>query len=168
MYKRIIILSMITFFLAGAVGLTAQEQQQQQPEGQQQQPQQPEQAEDVTTEDLEKFSDVYVEVQKIQENLNEEISGMIDDSSFDEETFHNLFQAQATGDQEATSDLNDSEKEEFQELTDEITEMQSSQEENMVAAVEEEGLTVQRFNGILSAIQQDSELYEEFQEIHQN
>lgn len=168
MHKRIIIFSMIALFLAGTVGvLTAQNQQQ--PQDQQpQQPQQPQQAEDVTTEDLEKFSDVYVEVQKIQENLNEEISGMIEDSSFDQETFHNLFQAQATGDQAAASDLDDSKKQEFQELTDEITEMQNSQQENMIAAVEEEGLTVQRFNGILSAIQQDSELYAEFQEIHQN
>lgn len=160
MHKRIIIISIITLFLAGTAGfLTAQTQQPQQ---------QPQQAENVTTEDLEKFSDVYVEVQKIQENLNEEISGMIENSSFDEQTFHNLFQAQATGDQAAASDLNESEKREFQELTNDITEMQNSQQDNMVAAVEDEGLTVQRFNGILSAIQQDSELYAEFQEIHQN
>ncbi|MFO7849524.1 MAG: DUF4168 domain-containing protein [Spirochaetia bacterium] len=170
MYKRIMILSMITLLLVGTVGfLTAQTQQQ--PEGQQEgQPEgqqgQPPAAEDVTDEELQQFSDVYTVVQEIQEDLNQEVSKMIEDSSFDEQTFHNLFQAQSTGDQSATEDLSDAEQQEFEELTTKITEMQNAQQENMVAAVEDEGLTVERFNGILSAMQQDTELFEKFQEIH--
>ena len=111
--KRTVILILVVF-LIGAVGtLGAQTQAQ------------PEAAENVTTEDLKNFSDTYGEVQEIQKSLNEKISKLINDSSFDREEFHALFQAQSSGDQGALSNLSE-----------------SKQQESMVTAIEDEGLTV--------------------------
>lgn len=158
--RKVLVMSVLFVGVVGFMGAQAEQSQQTQ--------NQPEAAEEVTTEELETFSDTYAEVQTIQKSLNEEISSLIKDSSFEQQEFQSLFKAYSTGDKSAISSLDEKKQQEFEQLRNKISELQKTQQEKMVGAIEDEGLTVKRFNGILSAIQQDSELYQEFQEIHQN
>ena len=161
MSKRILIALMaISLLILGGAFLGAQEMQ----SPQQQQQQTPE----VSEQDLQSFAAAYDSVQEIQQNLNQEINSQIEDSSFANETFQNYYQAYTTNNQEMLSELGSSEEQEFSELMEEITDLQSNQQEKMVEVIEDEGLTVQRFNGIIAAIQQDPDLYSRFQEISQN
>ncbi len=161
--KNILVLSIMIGLIVGTSCILGAQNQQSKP------PQrQPAPAEDVTEEDLKKFSDTYGEIQDMQKALNTKIGKLIDESSFDQEKFNNLYQSQAKGNSTPVSQLNNSQKKEFNKIKNRIMELQNSQQEKMIEIIKDEGLTVERFNGILSAIQQDSTLYEKFQEVHQN
>jgi hypothetical protein len=73
-----------------------------------------------------------------------------------------------TQQQQEVPDVSEDELEDFVYAYEVVQEMQQELQKDMVAEIEEYDLTVQRFNSIIAAIQQDSELYKEFQELLEN
>ncbi len=150
---------MCLFLLLG--GFTfAQNTQQQQP-----QPQQQQDIPEVSDEELENFVEAYGVVQEMQQDLNQDISKLIDDSSISQQEFQEMYQAQTTNNEATQSDVSDAKKQDFEKLKKEINGMQQELQEEMVSEIEEYDLSVKRFNSIIAAIQQDSELYKKFQEL---
>ena len=85
-------------------------------------------------------------------------------SSLEQSRFQELYRAEQGG-PSPSSEPSDAEKEEFQAVMEEIQQIQTSSNEEMVKAVQEEGLNVQRFNTIARAIQQNEDLRQRFQEL---
>lgn len=133
----------------------------------QQQPQQQE-APDVSEDELKDFVEAYEVVQEMQQELNEDINEIIEDSSLSQQEFQEMYQAQSTDSESGMSDVSDSKKQSFSKLMNEINGEQQELQEEMVTEIEEYDLSVQRFNSIIAAIQQDSDLYKEFQELVEN
>jgi predicted transcriptional regulator len=119
---------------------------------------------EVSDREMEDFSEAYMNVQTIQQNLNEDINSLIETSDLSQESFQNMYQAHTTNNQELLSEMSDQEQESFSELMDEVNNLRNETQEDMVIEIEDTGLSVQRFNDIIAAIQQDSNLYKKFQD----
>jgi len=139
--------------------LTAQDMQMQQ--------QEPETT-DVSEKELEDFVAAYEGVQEIQRELNEEINGLVEQSDLSQEEFQSMYQAQTTNNQSTMSEMSDAKQQSFSELMNQINSLQQGQQSDMVTEIEEHDMTVEKFNSIIAAIQQDPSLYQKFQEITQN
>jgi hypothetical protein len=126
------------------------------------------QTEEISEEELTVFAEAYKGVQEVQQDLNETINGLIADSDLEQAQFQEIYQAHISEDQEQIAGFSQSEQQDFQVIMSEIEEIQNGQQELMVDAIDDAGLTVDRFNTIIAAIQQDSSLYSKFMEIAQN
>jgi len=120
---------------------------------------------EVSEKELQDFVDAYEVVQEMQQDLNQDINTLIKESSLTQQEFQSMYQAQTTNNEAAMSDVSDEKKQSFSKLMNEINGKQQDLQENMVSEIEEFDMSVQRFNSIIAAIQQDSELYKKFQEL---
>ena len=160
MQRRVLIIMTAFAFLITMGGvLTAQDMQMQQ--------QEPETT-DVSEKELEDFVAAYEGVQEIQRELNEEINGLVEQSDLSQEEFQSMYQAQTTNNQSTMSEMSDAKQQSFSELMNQINSLQQGQQSDMVTEIEEHDMTVEKFNSIIAAIQQDPSLYQKFQEITQN
>jgi len=130
--------------------------------------QQQQEVPEVSEEELQDFVDAYEVVQEMQQALNHDISELIDDSSISQQEFQQLYQSQTTNNEAALSEVSDSKRQAFEKLKSEINGKQQELQKDMVSEIEEYDLSVQRFNSIIAAIQQDSDLYKKFQELQAN
>ncbi|MFP4364619.1 MAG: DUF4168 domain-containing protein [Spirochaetia bacterium] len=112
-----------------------------------------------TDEQLENFVAAIQDIQIIQEEVNEEIDDIISDSELSEERFSELYGLSQQG-QDALSDVPQEEAEVFQGLMQDITTTQQEMQTEMVAIVEDNDMSVESFNQISSALQQDPQLME--------
>ncbi|MFP3959008.1 MAG: DUF4168 domain-containing protein [Spirochaetaceae bacterium] len=174
--KTLVRFSVLLFLLIGVgLGLYAQEgmedpgQDQQQEEGMEDPGQQQQQAPEVDpeSEEFNRFVDALETVQEVQQEVNEEIDGLIADSSMSEEEFgqiHQQLQGQPDREDGQGADISDNEREEYRSLIDEIGAAQEDSQEEMISAIEENDLNVERFNEIMMAARSDAELQERLQQ----
>jgi hypothetical protein len=121
-------------------------------------------AEPVSDGELQDFASAYGEVQVLQQELDLEINSTLEDSEMDPDRFFALNQmAQESDPSEGLPGVSDDELTEYRDLLGDLMAIQETMENRMVSAVEEEDLTVERFNEIIVAIQQDQELAERAQ-----
>lgn len=119
---------------------------------------------EVTAEELEQFAAALEQVQSIQQEMVQSTQGAVADSSLEQSRFQELYRAESGG-PAPSSAPSDEEQAQFDELMGEIQQIQESSNQQMIEAVQEEGLDVQRFNQIARAIQQNPELQQRFQEL---
>jgi hypothetical protein len=118
----------------------------------------------VSQEELEQFAAALENVQSIRQEMVQDTQGAVADSALDESRFQELYRADQGG-PAPSSEATDSEQAEYDQVMQEIQQIQQQSNEDMVQAVQEEGLEVQRFNQIARAIQQNPDLQQRFQEL---
>ncbi len=126
------------------------------------------QSNDVSDKDLDLFVSAYRDVQQVQQEMNTKTSDMVDDSSLTHEEFQNLYQAYGNKDEAAINQFSQEQQNAFSELSNDITALQKSMQEDMIAAINDNNLSVDKFNAIMTAVQEDSDLYTKFQERFEN
>jgi hypothetical protein len=119
---------------------------------------------DVSEEELEQFAAALENVQSIRQEMVEDTQGAVADSSLDESRFQELYRADQGG-PAPSEGASDQEAAEYDRVMQEIQQIQQQSNQEMVQAVREEGLEVQRFNQIAQAIQQSPDLQQRFQEL---
>ena len=121
--------------------------------------------EEVTTEDLKKFASIYGEVQVKNQALQQGMAQMIQDKGMEINRFNELYEAAASPDVdiEATAE----ELALHQEVVQEIEGAQTAFQEEIVELIEEEGMTLQRYQEVFAQLQSDQELQQKFSEIMQ-
>ena len=119
---------------------------------------------DVSQDELEQFAAALESVQSIQQEMVEETQGAVADSSLEQSRFQELYRAENGGPSPSNA-ASEAEEEEFATVMEQITEIQKGANEEMIQAVQDEGLEVQRFNQIAQAIQRNQELQQRFQEL---
>lgn len=119
---------------------------------------------DVSQEELEQFAAALENVQSIRQEMVQNTQGAVADSSLEESRFQELYRADQGG-PAPSQEASDQERAAYDEVMQEIQQIQQQSNQEMVQAVRDEGLEVQRFNQIAQAIQQSSELQERFQEL---
>ncbi|MFW6338183.1 MAG: DUF4168 domain-containing protein, partial [Alkalispirochaetaceae bacterium] len=119
---------------------------------------------DVSEEQLEQFAAALENVQSIRQEMVEETQGVVADSSLDDSRFQELYRADQGG-PAPSEEASDSEQAEYDRIMEDIQQIQEQSNEEMVEAVEEEGLDVQQFNQFAQTIQQNPELQERLQEL---
>lgn len=119
---------------------------------------------DVSQEELEQFAVALENVQSIRQEMVQSTQGTVADSSLDESRFQELYRADQGG-PAPSEEASDQEQAEYDKVMQEIQQIQQQSNQQMVQAVRDEGLQVQRFNQIAQAIQQSTQLQQRFQEL---
>ena len=135
---------------------------QQAPDDPMQQPEAPQV--EVDSNELDQFAGAMNEVQEIQIDSQSQIEAQIEDSELDQQRFQEIHSASINPQVEAPEDISDVEQSEYDNLLDELVEVEQEAQQEMQAAVQDAGLDVERFNEIATAIQQDDELWQRLQE----
>lgn len=147
----------VVALLFGVSAAFAQVQQQQQ---QQQQPQMPDvpTSADVSDEEIDQLVTSIFELEPIQIQLQEDIEKAVEEEDFSFERFQQLMMAMQNPQMADEVDISDEEMQKIQELQPKLMELQGDAEQEMIAVIEDNGLTAERYQGILMGAQQDPEL----------
>jgi hypothetical protein len=113
---------------------------------------------DPNSAEFDQFVEAMVAVQEIQAEMSESIATVIDQSPLNEERFMEIHQQQQFG--EGSMDIPEEEQVAYEELAAEINTTQQSFQQEMIDAVEDRDMTVDRFNSIVYTVQQDPALRE--------
>jgi len=114
--------------------------------------------------ELESFASALQEVQTLRQEMAQETQQMVSDSELSQERFQKIYRSKQGG-AELENAPTDAENEQFDQVMSDIRELQQASNEEMVQVVEDEGLSVSRFNQIAQAVQQDPELQQQFQQM---
>lgn len=127
-----------------------------------QNPQQQQQQVDVSDSDLEKFANAFKEIQAINQTSQQQMMAVIQEEGMEVQRFNELFQAEQNPQQEA--DMNKEEEKKFKSINNEIQTIQKDSEKKMIAKIEDEDLSVNRYQEIMMAVQNQPEMQEKLQE----
>ena len=148
----------------------AQQQQQQQPQdpmAEQTQPEfgQGESAEvDLSDEELEQFVEAIVSAQELQMESQEEMMEIVEGEGISVEMYNQITQAQQMGQTEEEIDASAEDMENYNNALQKIMEVEERMEPQMVAAIEETGMSMERYQEINMAVQQDPALQQRIQQ----
>ncbi|WP_185958419.1 DUF4168 domain-containing protein [Fodinibius sediminis] len=143
-----------------------QQQQSPNPMGQLQQP-----APDieVSDEEAETFVDAAMGAREVQMKARETMIGVIESEGLNIETYQKIAQSNQMGQQaQDSTNISDEQMEKFQNVSDSLQQVQGEIQQEVIAAVEEAGMEIQRFQQISQAAQQDPELRQKIQSKMQN
>ncbi len=118
---------------------------------------------EVSEVELNRFANAISAVQEIQLRAQERIEVQIGDSKLEERRFQEIHSAALNPQIAMPADLNDLEQQAYQDLLETIVRLEQEAQSDMQSALQSEGLELNRFNKIATAVQQDPELFSELQ-----
>ena len=118
---------------------------------------------DFDDEELEGFAEIAQEVQMVQQQHQQEINNAIEEEGISVERFNEMFQAMQNP--EVALEATPEEEEAFDEAMAKVYEAEEALEEKVAETVEEGGLTMEEYNEIMTAYQQDPEIQERINEL---
>ena len=142
------ITSLFTLLLFATTGVFAQFEQQQQPA--------------VSDDDLQLFASAFMQVQAVDHQAQAEMIEAVEENGFSVERFNEIHQSLQSPELEI--DLSQEEAENFDNANSSIETIQMGAQQEMATKIEEEGLTINRYQEIMMAVQNDMELQEKLQE----
>ncbi|WP_069132125.1 DUF4168 domain-containing protein [Rhodohalobacter halophilus] len=127
---------------------------------QQQQPQMPDlpSNEDVSDEEIEMVASAINELGPIQVEAQEKMAEAVEEEDITFERFQQMMMAMQNPQMADQVNITDEEMSKLQTLQPALMEIQSETDEKMIAKIEENGLTIERYQGIVMAAQQDEQL----------
>ncbi|MDR9417817.1 DUF4168 domain-containing protein [Gracilimonas sp.] len=157
-FKLSLIILVGTLFSTAAI---AQQQQQQMPP----QPE-PLSPEEVTDEQLEMVSNVTKAGQGIQEEADTKMREVVADVDMEFQRFQQIMMAQQNPQMAGQLDLSEEEQQTLQQIQPQLMQISQETQQKYIAKIQEEGLTIQKFQQITQAIQAHPEVAERFEEIN--
>lgn len=154
--RRISILSVTGIFIFGTT-LFAQPPQQM---PLQQMPQQ--QTSDVSDEEVEQFANSFQKVQQVNQQSQQKMVGAVEEEGLDVQRFNEIQQAQQDPNQDAAA--SEKEMETFDAAMRQLQVIQNQAQQEMQEKIIEEGLTIERYQEIISMVQSDVSLQQRLQE----
>lgn len=124
---------------------------------------QQEQTPEVSDAELEKFANVYLEVQTESQKMQQEAVKAIEVEGMEIERFNEITNAQNDPNQEV--ETNEKEVQQLTKINTKIQEIQTNFQGQVADMIQKEGLTVQRYQELYAAIQQDEQLQQKFGEL---
>lgn len=129
-----------------------------------QQMQQNPQAQDISDEELEKFVEIDMQLQPMQQQAQQEMIATVEGKGMEVERFQEIAQSQQQGN---TADITENELQSFNEINEELSEIDNQLQQDMVAKIKEEGVAIERYQQIAMAVNQDQGLQQRLQVIFQ-
>lgn len=135
---------------------------------QQQMPPQPEplSPEEVTDEQLVMISNVTQAGQGIQEEADKKMKEVIEEVGMEYTRFQEIVMAQQNPQMAGQIEITDEEQETLQQVQPDLMQINQQAQQQYIAKIEEEGLSIQEFQQIAQAIQAHPEVAERFEEIN--
>lgn len=129
-----------------------------------QQMQQNSQARNISDEELEKFVDIDMQLQPMQQQAQQEMIETVEQKGMKVEKFQQIAQSQQQGN---TADFSENELQKFSEINEELAVIDSQLQQDMISKIEEEGVSIERYQQIAAAVNQDQGLQQKLQKIFQ-
>lgn len=124
----------------------------------------PTRAQEYNDEELQKFAKVIVEVITIQQESQMEMISIIEENEMTIKRFNEMMMENQEKSIEEV-DGTEQEKEAFADISVKIMEIQEKMEDRLISSIEDEGLTVEKYEQILADYQQDPELQQRIQNL---
>lgn len=166
----VIALSFIACQNDSSMDQAQQQQQQEQPQdpmAEQTQPEfnQDQAAEvDLSDEEMEQFVEAIVKAQELQMESQEEMMDIVEGEGISVEMYNQITQAQQMGQSEEDIDASAEDMQNYNNALEKIMEVEERLEPQMVEAIEETGMDMERYQEINMAVQQDPELQQRIQQ----
>ena len=157
--------SVLALLLAGSLPALAQVQESASPS--QPQAQEASQAE-ISQEELQQFAKAIKQLQAIQQESEKKVVKAIEGEGLSRERFREISQVQQNPETQSTTEVTDEEMQSFEKAVARVTELLQAAQSKMEQAVRAEGLEIQRFNQIATAVRQTPALQQELQQMTQN
>jgi len=120
-------------------------------------------AQDFSDDQLQSFVTALTQIQTIQQEAGTKVTLAIDEGNIDSDTYYEIQAQLYQGSQPA--EVDEADLRAFKAIEEEIQVIQSAAQESMVETLEDNGLTVEVYNSIISSAQNDPELMESIQEL---
>lgn len=166
MYKLFPMLILAVFFI-GCESDTPPEQQADQP---MQDPFQQEQQMadvDVSDEELERFIDVTIELQEGQMEAQQNMITIVEEEGLTVDSYNEIAQGIQMGQTQEELEVSDEDMEKYEAITDLIADIEQDLDAELEEVINESGMSMDRFQQINMALQQDQELLQRAQEMMQ-
>lgn len=167
MFKYIIVLFTAFSFIACQNDTSMEQAQQQDSMDEQMQPEfnQPQATDlELSDEEIERFVDAVVDAQEIQMESQQEMMEIVENEGISVEKYNQITQAQQMGQSEEEIDATSDELERYNRAMEQIREIEQRLEPEMVAAIENAGMDMERYQEINMAVQQDPALQQRIQQ----
>lgn len=128
----------------------------------QQMPQQG-QTTEVSDSELEKFALAFTKIQSIDQQIQQKMVSAVQEEGVDVQRFNEMLNAQQDPDKEL--DATEEELKNFAAANKAIEEIQGTAQQDMQQVISDSELTVQRYQEIMAALRNDSELQQKLQQI---
>jgi len=133
----------------------------------QQPPQEPQETPDVSDEELQVFVDASIKAQQIQTESQMEMIAVVEEEGLEVETYNEILQAMQMGQSPDELEIPATEVEKFETASEIIGNIEQEMEVELVAAIEDEGMNLERYQQIFTAIQTSPELQQKMQQMIQ-
>lgn len=150
LFKSITAAFICTVFIAGSLHAQVQ----------QQQPQRPElpTSEEVSDQEISNLGDAVEALEPIQTETQEKIKAAVEEEDMSYERFQQMMMAMQNPQMAQQVQITDEEKSKIQTLQPTLMKIQTEARQQMSQKIEENGLTMQRYQQIIMGAQQDPEL----------
>ncbi|PZD72585.1 hypothetical protein C1752_03421 [Acaryochloris thomasi RCC1774] len=122
----------------------------------------------VSDQELQQFANTVPELRTIEQGTQQEISGVIQGSGFDEARFNEIYQSQQSPDAPAAAEVTEEEKQSFTQALSDIQVIEEKSKVEQEKVIQSQGLEPERFMEILISLRQDPSLQTKVQQMIPN
>jgi hypothetical protein len=122
---------------------------------------------DVSDEELERFIDVTIGLQEGQMEAQQDMITIVEDEGLTVDSYNEIAQGMQMGQTQEELEVSDEDMEKYETITDLIADIERELDADMEEIINESGMSMDRFQQINMALQQDQELLERAQEMMQ-
>ncbi len=134
-------------------------------QGQQMQQMQNAQADSVSDKELEKFVETAQDLRSIQENIQSEVQGMVQEEDMTFQRFQQIMMSKQNPQMAKKVEVTDEEEAVIKEMQPKLQKIQQEANQKQMSAIQDNGLTPQRFQQIAQAVQSDPAMMKRFQQM---
>ncbi len=123
------------------------------------------QVDSVTDAELKKFVDSTTEIQKIQQSTQQEVKKLVNDEGMKFRRFQMIMMSKQNPQLADSIQTTQQEEQTIQKIQPQLQQISQDAQQQFVQAIQDEGLTPQRYQQIAQAVRTNPELSQRFQEI---
>ena len=123
---------------------------------------------EISQEELQQFAKIIKQLEAIQQESEQKVVKAIQGEGLSQERFREISQVQQNPETQSTTEVTEEEMQSFKKAVAKVTELLQAAQLKMEQAVRAEGLEIQRFNQIATAVRQTPALQQELQQMTQN
>ncbi|MDY7024264.1 MAG: DUF4168 domain-containing protein [Cyanobacteriota bacterium] len=123
---------------------------------------------EVTTDELRKFAEAYKQLRAIDAEAEQRMAQIVEQHGLTPQRFVEIGRSQEGGDSGSSAQVTPEEQANFDKALVEVREVLQDTETRKYEAVQSQGLGVERFKEIITALQQSPELQEQVKQMLQN
>lgn len=118
---------------------------------------------DVSDDELKSFTVALVDVQTINQEMQPKLITIVEDEGFEIERFTQIQQAQQNP--QTNVEVSEEEIEKFNKIAPELQKIQQEAQQEMMLKITESGLTIERYQQIITAVQTDMEMQQKVEKL---